>query len=209
MGVRSKKDLLYGVGINDADYPVSTYIFENGKKIQKLCPFYAKWKDMLRRCYSSSYHRANSGFVIEDWHRFSVFKAWMEKQDWEGNQLDKDILVVGNKLYSPETCAFIPKRINMLIGKINPSASFSGFIGVTVEKRTKRMTYRAEGSKLSFKDAATAHKFWQLRKANHIEQAVSWYSNCINFNTRIAEALTSRVWKLRLENLKSIKTVEV
>ena len=33
-------------------------------------------------------------------------------QPWEGNQLDKDLL--GDKLYSPETCVFIPQWLNKL-----------------------------------------------------------------------------------------------
>ena len=36
----------------------------------------------------------------------------MEKQDWQGKQLDKDILCVGNKIYSPETCAFVDITTN-------------------------------------------------------------------------------------------------
>ena len=45
--------------------------------------------------------------VRQEWLTFSNFKRWMEKQDWEGKQLDKDIIVLGNKVYSPETCAFV------------------------------------------------------------------------------------------------------
>ena len=50
--------------------------------------------------------------VSEEWLRFSNFKRWMEKQDWDGKQLDKDILFEGNKVYSAETCVFVTSVVN-------------------------------------------------------------------------------------------------
>ena len=39
----------------------------------------------------------------------------METQDWEGKQLDKDLLVLGNKQYNPQSCVFISKELNVFI----------------------------------------------------------------------------------------------
>jgi hypothetical protein len=39
----------------------------------------------------------------------------MEQQDWEGKQLDKDLLFFDNKSYSPTTCVFVSKRINVFL----------------------------------------------------------------------------------------------
>ena len=39
----------------------------------------------------------------------------MQEQDWEGLELDKDIISPGNNIYSPETCCFIPKPLNALL----------------------------------------------------------------------------------------------
>lgn len=47
--------LVYGVGVNDADYVVSPII--SGKR--HICPFSIKWKDMLARCYSEKTIKAN------------------------------------------------------------------------------------------------------------------------------------------------------
>ena len=111
----SQRSLLYGVGINDADYCVN-YCDER-KKIR--CPFYDKWKCMMTRCYSLKHlnrHPAYLGCsVSEDWLTFSKFKKWMITQQWEGNVLDKDFLVDGNKQYSADTCLFIPNYINVLL----------------------------------------------------------------------------------------------
>lgn len=110
MGARRK--LLFGVGINDADYPVRTKV--GGKYI--ICPFYSRWMKVLSRCYSKKLHLVNPTYadcsICEEWFLFSSFKGWMEDQDWEGKQLDKDIIVPNNKVYSPDTCAFIDQALN-------------------------------------------------------------------------------------------------
>lgn len=103
--------LVHGVGVNDLVdcYPIK---FAD-------CQFYKTWKKMLGRCYDPKYHATRPTYegcsVYEDWKYFSKFKAWMEIQDWEGNHLDKDLLVAGNKVYSPETCVFLPEKLNSLI----------------------------------------------------------------------------------------------
>lgn len=45
----------------------------------------------------------------------------METQKWEGKCLDKDILIQGNKIYSPETCIFVSSTINKLFTKCDGS----------------------------------------------------------------------------------------
>lgn len=107
-----RRKLVYGVGLNDANYVVSPMI--NGKRFH--CPFYLKWKAMLERCYSN---RCKGEFpsyaecrVDQRWLVFTEFKKWMELQDWKGKHLDKDILIEGNKIYSPDNCVLVDQRIN-------------------------------------------------------------------------------------------------
>ncbi len=105
-----QRRLVHGVGVNDANYNV------HGK--EGRCPFYTKWYDMLKRCYSSRFHKQYPSYigcsVCPEWCYFSKFRFWMENQKWEGMELDKDILVKGNRVYSPDTCCFIPQAINVL-----------------------------------------------------------------------------------------------
>lgn len=117
------KKLVYGVGINDADYAVQkfeTIGYVGGKRKQKMvwiCPYYLKWSDMLKRCYSTKLQETHPTYkgcsVSEEWLTFSNFRRWMESQDFEGKHLDKDLLFVGNKVYSAETCVFVPKEVNL------------------------------------------------------------------------------------------------
>lgn len=85
----------------------------------KRCDCYSHWRNMLMRCYDEKtlkkqpYYRGCS--VCEEWHVYSNFKKWFDTNHVEGWHLDKDILVKGNRVYSPQTCCFVPPQINSLI----------------------------------------------------------------------------------------------
>jgi len=124
-----RRKLVYGIGINDALYVVQPT--KDNK--QQVCPYYKIWRAMLQRCYSEKYHNNKPTykdcFVCNDWLTFSIFKSWVETQEWEGKELDKDLLVRGNKCYSPETCIFVSQAINILLNnKLDNRGKFA--IGV-------------------------------------------------------------------------------
>lgn len=80
---------------------------------------YICWKGMIARCYSNLYQSNNKTyigcFVHEDWHNFSNFKSWYDDnypKDGCKYQIDKDIKIDGNKLYSPGTCMFVTAQKN-------------------------------------------------------------------------------------------------
>lgn len=104
----AKKDLIFGFGVND------TYEKSRSKA-------FSKWYNMLRRCYDIKYLESkptyNSAFVCDEWKYFSNFKKWFDANYIEGYHLDKDILYKGNKMYSPETCCFVPSEINAILTK--------------------------------------------------------------------------------------------
>ena len=110
-----RRKSLHGVGVNDADYMVSYKV--DGKKL--ICPYYKRWHSMLTRCYSSKYHDRQPTYkdcsVSDSWLVFSNFRLWMEKQDFTGKALDKDVLTQGNKIYSESTCVFISQELNNLL----------------------------------------------------------------------------------------------
>lgn len=111
--MRVKVKLVHGVGTNDADYFVQPII--NGKRV--MCPYYRSWKGMLERCYSERELKRYPTYwgcsVCKEWLTFSNFKSWMGRQDWEGKELDKD-LISDEKIYSPETCCFVEPWLNKL-----------------------------------------------------------------------------------------------
>ena len=80
---------------------------------------YNVWCGMLERCYSETFHEIYPSYkdccVADEWLYLDNFKVWFEEHYLEGLDLDKDLLVDGNKIYSPETCVFVPPTLNNLI----------------------------------------------------------------------------------------------
>ena len=93
-------------------------IDENGKVLKSR----EVWGDMIKRCYDKKELKRRPSYmgveVCDEWLCYANFKKWYNENVYEieGERihLDKDILIKGNKIYSPETCIFVPQRINIL-----------------------------------------------------------------------------------------------
>lgn len=184
MGTFNMRRLVCGVGINDAPYSTHFGFDENGKEIR--CPYYMKWKSLLSRCYSENTWKQTTkdGYlknakyefceVVEEWHTFTNFRSWMEKQDWEGNSLDKDILVPGNTVYGPDTCMFVPVHINSILVDQRPGKYGKG---IKYDKRTNvfRAQIRVDGKRTTVGSFATAEEaeelYTKLRREEIIREA--------------------------------------
>ena len=192
--------LVYGVGVNDLGYRVHVQEWvtkDGGKKVRKtvfLCPYYDAWKEMLRRCYSEKSLERNPSYtgasVCNEWLYASEFKKWMEQQDWQGKSLDKDIIAPGNKLYSPQTCAFVLKATNNFV--IARDARRGDYpIGVSLFKRTGKYQVHC-GNPFTrnpeylgcFSTPEEAHEAWRKRK-HELAQLVA----ATESDPRVVEAL--------------------
>ena len=111
---------VFGVGVSGTKYPIGV----NGVITKE----YILWQNMLKRCYSDVYKKKKPTYegceVSENFKSYEYFYEWCHKQigfsmDGNGNsfQLDKDLLLKGNKFYSENTCIFIPSEINSLLTK--------------------------------------------------------------------------------------------
>lgn len=203
MKMKSKPRLVYGVGINDADYAVEkkeTIGYVGGKRKQKLvwiCPYYSAWKAMLRRCYSTKFQERNPTYkgctVSEEWLTFSVFKSWMEKQDFEGKQLDKDLLFSGDKVYSADTCVFVTQAVNKFTIDCG-SARGEWMIGVHWHKGANKFIsscsnpFTKKREHLGyFASEGEAHQVWLKRKLELAHELAD-----IQPDPRVAKALIER-----------------
>ena len=109
-----------GVGVLGAKYPSKI----NGVKTRE----YILWTHMLQRCYSDTYKKKQPTYigcdVSDKFKSYEYFYEWCHSQigfgvDGNGNsfQLDKDLLIKGNKVYSENTCVFLPQEINKVLTK--------------------------------------------------------------------------------------------
>lgn len=194
---------MQGVGINDADYAVTTHetvSYVNGKPKHKqiwVCPFYRLWKSMLERSYSEKVKANNPTYkdciVCDEWLTFSSFRDWVEQQDWEGKHLDKDLLVPGNKVYSPETCVFVSRQVNTFLTDCG-AARGEYKIGVCWDKSSRKFQSRCNNPFTGkqehlglFTCEQEAHEAWLAKK---LEFAIALAA--IQSDERVAKALIDR-----------------
>ena len=136
------KPLIHGVGW-----------FGQGKYTTKNFKFgYEIWKGLLARVYSDELPTYKDVTVCDEWLDFQNFAGWCETQEFFGAKdkrgksydLDKDLLVKGNKVYSPDTCCFIPHEVNQIF---RSTLSFRGDNAVGVIYRPKIRKFVARLSK--------------------------------------------------------------
>lgn len=150
---------LFGVGF----LGVGDYTPNNNSKE------HVHWKGILERGYCPKLKLKRPTYtltqVASTWHNFQNFAEWCQHEKGffhKGWELDKDLLIKGNKLYSPETCVFLPQAINLLL--VCGSRTNELPIGVTYSDNG--VGYRAycsnRGKTLS-------------KRSSSIEECFSWY----------------------------------
>ena len=209
--MKFERKLVYGFGINDSEKP--TQYMVNGKRIK--CPIYVMWSNMYKRCYSESYlktHKSYVGcYVSDEWKYFTRFREWVIQQDWEGKNLDKDILKADNKEYGPDACVFVPSYVNTALG-IRKLYNNGLPVGVSVDtasgKYVSGISINGKRKSLGYFECRTnAHKAWQIAKAAQIEAIALRYSEEKTYNPKVLEALTLKVLALRQDLKENRETV--
>lgn len=212
MGRKGSK-LTRGIGINDADYDVFKRLPE-GKVWH--CPIYRLWANMLTRCtsedgkYSYDYTvNHNSQYVgvkvSEEWRTFSVFREWVVQRNWEGNHLDKDLLGDG-KLYSADTCCFLPSSINSQLALTGRNNGL--LLGVSSLEGVFLTSVFCEGVPLlkqkRFKNEQEAHFTWLKYKGIALSYLAEKHLFDGNIDLRTYEALKIKSQKLQYHSANRI-----
>lgn len=183
-----------GVGINDWKY--SKYY------TKKRSSHYFTWVNMIRRSYNTAntFEYENT-YCDGNWLRFSCFLDdihLIKNYDKKGWHLDKDILFKGNRLYSKDTCCFVPKELNNLI--ISARLRRGDYpIGVNYHKEDKKFyalinisgKRKHLGNYDNVEDAFYAYK---KAKEENIKLVADYYKNQIAEN--VYESLYN--WKIEI-----------
>ena len=174
---------VFGVGVLGTKYPSAI----NGA----LTKEYNLWQSMLKRCYSDNFKNKHPTYkdceVSDNFKYFEYFYEWCHKQigfDVNGNgnkfQLDKDLLIKGNKLYSEDSCVFIPADVNLVLTK-RTSSRGQHLIGVYWSKTNKAFVAKVCKNKGKqehlglFKTEIEAFEAYKQAKESFVkEQANKW-----------------------------------
>jgi hypothetical protein len=166
---------------------------------------YECWRHMMNRCYNETIRYKHPTYkecyVCDEWHNFQNFAEWYYENyyqvDDEEMNLDKDILHKGNKIYSPETCIFVPKDINTLFIKSNAIRGEYP-IGVCYHVQRNRLIAQCATSRHHkrknnhlglFDDPIEAFKAYKKFKEEYIKQLADEYKSQIP--QRLYEAMYS------------------
>ena len=170
-----------GVGILGTKY-LSTI---NGVRTKE----YGLWKRMLERCYSDYSKKQRPTYedceVSDNFKSYEYFYEWCHKQigfSVEGFELDKDLLIKGNKVYNEDSCVFLPAEINTVLVK-NTASRGEYYIGVCWSKTSKAFKATVNKNKGKqehlgyFKTEIEAFNAYKQAKESFIkEQAEKWKS---------------------------------
>ena len=186
---------VYGVGILGTKYPSKV----SGVTTKEYVP----WCSMLKRCYSDSYKKKNPTYkdceVSDNFKSYEYFYEWCHKQVGFGNDsngnpfhLDKDLLIKGNKVYSENTCVFIPSEINSLLIK-REALRGEYLIGVYWSKTNKAFRARVNKNKGAsehlgyFNTELEAFNAYKVAKETYIKEQANKFKSQID--PRAYEAL--------------------
>ena len=164
---------------------------------------YKTWQSLLQRCYDTKLHEKYPTYknctTCEEWHNFQNFAKWYDENyyeiDGEIMCLDKDILIKGNKVYSPETCIFVPRRINILFTKTDANRGNLP-IGVTQKNDKYVITMRINKkfvSNKSYKTPQEAFKVYKYFKEKYIKEIADEYKD------KIPVKLYNAMYKYKVE----------
>lgn len=162
----SKRKLVSNVGVIDVEYALT-----NDKT-------YTVWREMIGRCYNERTISKRPTYkdcsVCEEWKTYSNYLKWYNEHYVDGFDVDKDLLsyALDRKVYSPETCCFLPKEINSLLSIKHTKRSLPVGVYIISGCVTAKCGEKYLGTYPTIEDARIA--YLKCKKERIIELANKW-----------------------------------
>ena len=156
---------------------------------------YNRWCALKKRATSEIFKSEKTSYkeviICDEWLNFQIFSEWY-KENWKDYmdsswQIDKDILIKGNKIYSPETCCFVPHEINSLFMS---TKRIRGEFPIGVNKERDKYRVRIGGSRKHigiFNTPEEAFQAYKEAKESYIKEVADKWKELID--PRVYEAM--------------------
>ncbi len=173
----------------------------------KNTPEYEVWNGLFKRCYNIERQQKTRPtyagcYVVPEWHNYQVFAKWYTSQPnyGKGYHLDKDLTVIGNKAYGPDTCYLIPEEVNQLFTGSNKKSPYS--MGVHWCDNKKKFIAQCQTGELTakggskqtylgaFDSEVEASNAYKLRKSSRIREVAN------RFRLEISETIYANLLEL-------------
>lgn len=212
--MKELKATMYGVGYNDTK--------ANGLTSE----YHSSFEANLKRVYSHYWIVENRPSYIlattsDDFLYESNYVKFREANYYtyispisgeeESPDLDKDILLEGNKHYSYDLVAYVPQFVNQAMTEKESDSELP--LGVTKLKGSFKMSITKFGKTISekgFKTAQEAHKAWQKEKIEYLKTVAEKYKEVVpvnKFDVRVYDAVLEKAKKIMKEYNNNFNTL--
>ena len=196
--------------------PLKPSVFSKGYLgIGKYSPsdkdYYVVWKSLLQRVLDVKYQESRPTYkgatIVDEWLNFQNFASWCDEQEFfnvkddkdQQYQLDKDILARENKVYSPNTCCFVPSQINSALISCKARRGDNP-VGVSYNRVKRKFVAHitsGDGKRKHlgcFEDATIAFKAYKRAKETYIKSLAEKWKGKID--DKVYQSLLQ--WKIEI-----------
>ena len=161
-------------------------MFNDKDDLNSCSKSYSVWRSMIERCYDENKRSSNITYsdccVCAEWHNYQNFAVWFETNYIKGLALDKDLLVKGNRIYSPDACCFLPRLINSALTTKHSDNTNDGFTGVKKEQNgfsCQLNNYEKSIYKGIYLTAELAYEAYKKHKEDYVHGLAEEYKDVL------------------------------
>jgi hypothetical protein len=148
---------------------------------------YTRWRAIVKRCYEGY------ADLHKQWYYYENFHKWYCIHVVGDYEIDKDLFSGKNKIYGPDTCVFLPNKINSAI-------AIGGTVGYTLShgKYQVRIRNIDDGTRMCFGSFDTKEEAQSIYKKEK-EGYIKYLANVFNQQGMICPKIYNKLLEWRVE----------